>query len=383
MTNIAVVGVGQTKFGEHWNMSLRDLIVDAGILAIKDSGIDKEMIDAIYVGNMSGVFTGQEHLAAMTADQLGLSSKPSVRCEAACASGGLAFRQAYLAVKSGLHDVVLVIGAEKMTDLKTEKVINALMMAGSHEWESSIGLTFPGLYALMARRHMEDFGTTREQLAMVSVNNHKNARKNPLAQFQNEISIDDVLNSSLIAEPLRVLDCSPITDGSAAVIIASDVVAKKFEKPVCVLASSHTTDTLALHDRKSLTEMAATKLAAKQTYEQSGLKPNDIDIAEVHDCFSINEIIAIEDLGFCKKGDGGRFVEKGGIAVDGEKPTNTTGGLKAIGHPVGATGVRQVIDIVKQLRGDSFNQVNCNYGLTLNIGGSGATCVLNIFGKEL
>lgn len=382
---VAVVGVGQTKFDEHWEKSLRDLSTEAGAIALKDAGIDGRDIQSLYIGNMSaGRFIGQEHLAALAADQAGLIPIPATRCEAACASGALAFREAYFSILSGQYDIVMAAGAEKMTDLKGTDAIATLMGAGDQEWESAIGLTFAGLYALMARSHMEKYGTTREQMAMVSVNNHKNGVHNPLAQFPAEVTVDKVLNSPMISDPLTLLDCSPITDGASVVILASERVASRFEKPIWILGSGQASDTLALHHRKSMTELLSTKVAAKIAYEQAGLKPENIDLAEVHDCFSINEIIAIEDLGFCEKGKGGQFVEDGKIARDGERPINPTGGLKSIGHPVGATGVRQISDVVKQLRGDYGNlQVNgAKIGLTLNIGGSGATAVANIFGSE-
>lgn len=385
MTRIAVVGVGQTKFDEHWDKSLRDLSTEAGVLALKDAGLEGKDIQALYIGNMSaGRFIGQEHLAALAADHAGLTPIPATRCEAACASGGLAFRKAYMAIKSGEYDIVVAAGAEKMTDIKGTSAISTLMGAGDQEWESAIGLTFVGLYALITRAHMEEFGTTREQLAMVSVNNHKNGVLNPLAQFRNEITIKDVLNSPMIADPLRLLDCSPITDGAAAVILTSEKIARAFDKPVWILGSGQASDTLALHSRKKFTEMLATKVASRKAYEQAGLGPEKIDIAEVHDCFSINEILAIEDLGFCEKGLGGRFVEEGRIARDGEKPINTTGGLKAVGHPVGATGIRQIVDIVKQLKGvcGPMQVKGVNTGLALNIGGSGATAVVHILGRE-
>jgi acetyl-CoA C-acetyltransferase len=386
MERVAVVGVGYTKFDEHWDRSLRDLSTEAGALAIDDAKLDGGDVQALYVGNMSGGrFIGQEHLAALAADQAGLNPIPATRCEGACASGALAFRKAMMSIMSGHHDIVIAAGAEKMTDIKGTDAIAALMGAGDQEWESSIGLTFTGLYALLARRHMKEFGTTREQLAMVSVNNHRNAALNPKAQFPFEITIEDVINSPLIADPLRLLDCSPITDGAAAVVLVSERIAKKFENPVWIAGSGQASDKLALHDRASLTEMLATKSAAKQAYEQSGLTPGKIDIVEVHDCFSINEILAIEDLGFCKKGEGGKFVESGAIARDGEKPINTTGGLKGIGHPVGATGIRQIVDIVKQLRGEygPLQVKGASTGLALNIGGSGATAVTTILRREL
>jgi acetyl-CoA C-acetyltransferase len=384
MRNVAVIGAGQTKFGELWNRSLRDMIVEAGNAAIANAKIDKKQIQSLYIGNMSaGRFVGQEHLGALAADHLGLNPIPATRCEGACASSSLAFRDAYFAVASGRYETAIVLGAEKMLDVTNDEAITTLAAAGDQEYEAAIGMTFAGLYALIARKHMHDFGTTREQMAMASVNNHHNAVNNPLAQFRSEITVDDVLKSSPIADPLRLLDCSSLTDGAAAVIICSESAAAQYDKPVWVLGTGQGSDTLALHDRKSLTEMIATKFAVKEALTQANVALKDVNLIEVHDCFSINEIIALEDLGFCKKGEGGKFVERGEIKVDGSVPTNTHGGLKGIGHPVGATGVRQVCDIVKQLRGESFNQVkDAKCGLNLNIGGSGATSVVNIFGVE-
>jgi len=385
MTKVAVIGAAYTKFDEHWEKSLRDLSTEAGVKAIHDAGIEGRDIKALFIGNMSaGKFIGQEHLAPLTADNVGLTPIPATRVEAACASGALAFLHAYLAIKSGRYDVVVAAGAEKMTDIKGSDAISTLMGAGDQEWESATGLTFTGLYALIARAHMHRFGTTREQMAMVSVNNHKNGSLNPNAQFPREITIEDVLNSPMIADPLTLLDCSPITDGAAAVVLASEDVARRTRNPIWVLGSAQASDTLALHHRQSFTEILATKIAAKKAYEQAGLRPADVNIAEVHDCFSINEILAVEDLGFCEKGQGGRFVEEGSIALGGRKPVNTAGGLKSIGHPVGATGIRQIVDITKQLRGE-YGQLQVNgagTGLALNIGGSGATAVVNILSKN-
>ena len=383
MTNVYVAGVSQTKFGELWGMSLRQIMFEAGAGAIANSNLDKDCIGGVFVGNMSGGrYVGQEHLGALAADMLGINAEAS-RYEGACASGSIAFRNAYISIKSGQMDAALVIGAEKMTDVKTSEAVLTLAAAGDQEWEAASGITFASLYALIAKRHMHEFGTTREHLAMVSVNNHKNAVGNKYAQFPNEITVSDVLKSSVISTPLNVLDCSPITDGGAAMLLVSERLARASGISVRVVASGQASDSLALHDRMSLTEMLSTKLAAKKAFEQAGLKPRDIGFAEVHDCFSINEIIAIEDLGFCKKGDGGKAVERGDISLGGQIPINTTGGLKAIGHPVGATGVRQLVDITRQLRGDSHNQLKgVKYGLNLNIGGSGATAVVNILGVE-
>ena len=384
MRNVAVVGVGQTKFGEHWDKSIRDMIIEAGIAAVRDAEIERSDVQSLFIGCMSsGRYAGQEHLGALAADSLGMRV-PATRFEGACASGSLAFRNAYIDVASGRHDCAIVIGAEKMTDVKGPEAITSLAAAGDQEWEAAIGLTFAGLYALMARKHMNDFGTTREQPTTMSMNNHKNGVANKNAQFRTPISVDDVLKSSLVADPLRLLDCSPITDGAAALVIMSENLAKKAANPVWVLGSGQGSDTVALHDRISFTEMVATRTAAKEALSEAKIDIGDMSMIEVHDCFSINEIIALEDLGFCEKGRGGRFVEAGNIDINGEIPVNTTGGLKAGGHPVGATGVRQAIDIVRQLRGDSCNQLkNPLYGMNLNVGGSGATAVVNIFGKEL
>lgn len=384
MKNIGIIGIGQTKFGEHWNQSLRELGREAGLAAIKDSGLDIKDIQGIYVGNMAGgKFAGQEHVAALVASDLGVNI-PSTRMEGACASGSLAFRHACLAVDSGRYNAVMVLGVEKMSDLSVSSTASALMGAGDQELESTVGLTFPGLYALIARAHMHKYGTTSEQMAMVSVNNHKNGVKNPYAQFRSEITVAQVLKSTMVADPLHMLDCSPITDGAAAVIITSEKLARKSEKkPGWVLASEQASDSLSLQERKVITEMEAVKIVSKHGFENSRLKTTDIDFLEVHDCFSINEILNIEDIGFCEKGRGGLFVENGEIGLDGVIPTNTSGGLKSVGHPVGATGVRQVVDVIRQIRGEAFNQLKkADYGLTLNIGGSGATSVLNIIGGE-
>lgn len=383
MMRVAVVGIGCTKLGEHWMKSLRDLSTEAGALALKDAGIDGKDIQALYIGNMSaGRFIGQEHLGALAADQAGLNPIPATRCESACASGSLAFRKAYLSILSGEYDIVMAGGAEKMTDLKGSGAIATLMGAGDQEWESAIGLTFVGLFALLARAYMNKYGLTREELSLVPVKNHKHGLNNPYAQFNYEITVDDVLRSPLIADPLRLLDCSPITDGAAAVILASEKVAERFKKPVWILGSGQASDTLALHDRKSLTEIPATQIAARRAYEKANLKPDDIDVAEVHDCFSIAEILAYEDLGFAERGKGKELLLNKDVMIGGRIPVNTDGGLK-MGHPVGATGIKQIVEIVKQLRGEASNQVkNAKIGLTHNIGGSGATCLVHIFGRE-
>lgn len=384
MKSVSIIGAGLTKFGEHWEKSFRQLAVEAGVKAIQNSKIEEEKLGAVYAGCMaSGRFIGQEHIGALIADQLGLNPIPSVRLEAACSSGSVALRNAFFSIASGQHDIVLVIGAEKMTEVSGAQAGFALGGAGDQESELFHGATFPALYALMARAHMEKFGTTEEQMAAVSVKNHHNGVFNPNAQFQKEITIEEVMHSGYVASPLKLLDCSPITDGAAAVIIAETTLAKKLcEQPVEIIASTQASDTVALTERKSLTELFATRFAAKKAFEQAKLKPANIDLVEVHDCFSCAEVFAIEDIGFFKKGEGGKATELGKTALDGEIPINTSGGLK-MGHPVGATGVKQAIEIFEQLNGEAKKRQikGAKIGLTHNVGGSGATAVIHIFRK--
>lgn len=384
MRDVAIIGVGLTKFGELWDKSFRNLIAEAGTKAILDAGIEGKEIDALYVGSMSpGRFVGQEHVGALVADSSGLSimNIPATRVESACASGGMALRQAYIAVASGMHDIVVVGGVEKMTDVVGGEATNILAMAADQEWEAFFGVTFPALYAMIARRHMYEYGTTREQLAMVAVKNHENGLLNPHAQFHRKITVDDVLNSPKVADPLTLLDCSPISDGAAALILAPLDKAKEYtDKIVKIIGSGQASDSLALHGREDICTLKATVEAGKQAYKQAGIEPKDIDVAEVHDCFTIAEILAMEDLGFVKKGEGGKAVEEGRTRIDGDIPINPSGGLKAKGHPVGATGIAQAAEIVLQLRGEADKRQvkDAEIGLTHNIGGSGASCVVHI-----
>jgi acetyl-CoA C-acetyltransferase len=379
MREVAVIGAGMTKFGELWGKSIKDIFVEAALKAIKDAGVDH--IDSMYVGSMSGgLFVGQEHLGAVMADYLGVTPIPATRVESACASGGVSFRQAYLEVASGQSDIVLAGGVEKMTD--GAEVTETLATAADQEYEVYQGITFPGLYAMIANAHMHQYKTKREQLAAVAVKNHKNGAKNPNAQFRSEITIENVLNSSLVADPLRLLDCSPVSDGGAAVILCSMDIAKKFtDSPVRVKASAQASDTIALHSRRSLTTLDAVVRAAEKAYKQTNLKPADINFAEVHDCFSIAEIVVTEDLGFFDKGCGGSSVEEGLTSLEtGKIPINTSGGLKSKGHPVGATGIAQIIELYEQLQGKAgARQVkNAHIGMAQNMGGSGASCVIHI-----
>jgi acetyl-CoA C-acetyltransferase len=381
MRDVAIIGVGMNKWGELWEKSLRDIFVESALLAIEDAGVDH--IDSMYAGCMtSGLFVGQEHLASLLSDYLGAGPIPAARVESACASGGLAVRMGFIDVASGMSDIVLVGGVEKMTDVSGDGATFALSTAADQEYEVYNGITFPGLYALMARSHMQKFGTTREQLAQVAVKNHENGSKNPLAQFPQKITVEEVINSILVADPLTILDCSPITDGAACLILCPADMAKKISKkpPVKIIASGNATDTIALHSRSDFTILNATVKAAERAYKMANVTPENIDLAEVHDCFTIAEIMIIEDLGFVKKGEGGKATMSGVTAIGGKKPINTSGGLKSKGHPVGATGVAQVVEIVHQLRGESgVRQVkNARTGLTQNMGGSGGSAVVHI-----
>ncbi len=381
MRDVAVIGVGMSKWGEVWKQSLRQLFVDAASEAIEDAGVDK--IDSMYVGCMSGgLFVGQEHLASLLSDYLGVASIPACRVESACASGGVAFRQGFIDVASGMSDVVLVGGVEKMTDVDGGQATYALATAADQEYEVYQGITFPGLYAMIANAHMSRFGTTLEQLAHVTVKNQKHGSMNPRAQYPFEVTLDGVLCSTLVADPLRILHCSPITDGAAAVVLCPLETARKLSnKPlVKVTGTGHSTDTIALHDREDITDLAATRRAAERAFKMAGVGPSDIDFAEVHDCFSIAEICVIEALGFVDRGKGGEAAESGLTALGGRIPVNTSGGLKSKGHPVGATGVAQIVEVTEQLRGESGKRQvkGAKRGLAQNMGGSGGSAVVHI-----
>jgi acetyl-CoA C-acetyltransferase len=383
--DVCVIGVGETEFGELWDRSFRDLGIEAGLKAIQDSKLRSEDIDAVYIGNMSaGKFIDQEHVSALVADYSGLADMhlPTVRVEGGGACGAIALLQARLAIASGMHDIVVVGGAEKMTDVGEVQAAEILSSTADQEWETVFGATFAGLYAMMARRHMYEYGTTREQLASVAVKNHRNGALNPEAQFQKEITIETVLNSPWVAEPLGVFDCAPLSDGAAAVVLCEAQKARKFtDTPIRIAGSGQASDFLALHDRRDLTTMDATVVAGKRAFQEAKLHPKDVQVAEVHDNFTITEILAIEDLRFIEKGKGGPATAEGLTALNGKISVNTSGGLKARGQPVGATGVAQAVEIVKQLRGEAGKRqvVGARRGLTHTLGGTGATAVVHIF----
>jgi acetyl-CoA C-acetyltransferase len=381
MRDVAVIGVGMNKWGELWAKPMRDIFVEAALAAIDDAQIDH--LDSMYIGSMTpGLFLGQEHLGSMLADYLGQNPIPATRVESACASGGIAFRLAFMEVASGVSDIVLAGGIEKMTDVGGDEATYALASAADQDYEGYNGATFPGLYALMARRHMHQFGTTREQLAHVAVKNHANGSMNPLAQFQFKVTVEGVINSTMIADPLRILDCSPITDGAAAAILYPLDMAKKrgINPLIKITGSGHATDTIALHQRADITFLNATAKAGEMAFKMAGVSQSDIDFAEVHDCFTIAEICVIEALGFVKRGEGGKAAESGLTALDGKIPINASGGLKSKGHPVGATGLAQIYEVVKQLRGDAGERQvkGARRGLAQNMGGTGGSTTVHI-----
>jgi acetyl-CoA C-acetyltransferase len=384
MRQVAVVGIGKTAFGAFPDRDLRSLAVEAGQKALENAGAKASQVEAFYLGNFAGPsFVGQNHLAPYVAAGMGITGIPATRFEAACASSGAAFFHAVSAVAAGLYDVLLITGVEKMTSQPTPKVTEILAGAGDLCGEVRAGATFPALFAMIARRHMYQYGTTREQMAAVAVKNHANGAKNPLAHMRKVITMEQALNGKPISEPLTVYDCSLISDGAAAVLIAPFERASEFtDKPVRILGIAQASDNVALDEKEDITTLRAVKISSEKAYKMAGVKPADIQFAEVHDCFTIAEIVAIEDLGFVKKGEGGPYSLAGKTCLQGELPVNTSGGLKAKGHPVGATGVGQICDVVQQIRGEAEErQVRRNsLGLAQNLGGSGATSVVTILG---
>jgi len=354
------------------------MFAEAALKAIGNAGIEK--IDSLYVGAMSsGLYTRQEHLASLMTDYIGQRGAAGTRVESACASGGTAIRSAFIEVASGMSDIVLAGGVEKMWDADDGSMI--LATASDQEYEAYQGVTFPGLYAMMARVYMQKYGLTREELAQVPVKNHRHAVNNPNAQYPFELSVNAVLTSSPVADPLRLMDCSPITDGAACVILCPLDRAKEFtDKPIKIMGVGSATGPLALHDHDDFTKLDAVRLASQRAYKMAGVTAADIDFAEVHDCFSIAEIIVAEELGFFDPGTAGKAIAEGQATYGGKVVINTSGGLKAKGHPVGATGVAQVIEVVEQLRNEAGKRqvVNAKLGMAQNMGGSGGSSVVHI-----
>jgi len=384
MRAVAVVGIGKTAFGAFPDRDLRSLAVEAGQKCLADAHVTPSKIEAFYLGNFAGpAFVGQNHLAPYIASALGIIGVPCTRFEAACASSGSAFFHAVASVAAGMYDLVLVAGVEKMTSQPTPVVTEILAGAGDTAGEVRAGATFPALFGMIARRHMFQYGTTREHLAAVAVKNHSNGAKNPLAHMRKMITMEQALAGKPIAEPLTIYDCSLVSDGAAAVLIAPMERAAEFtSKPAKVLGIAQTSDAVALDNKDDITTFRAVRLAGEKAYKMAGVEPTDIEFAELHDCFTIAEIIAMEDLGWVAKGGGGPYAISGSTCLKGERPVNPSGGLKSKGHPVGATGVGQICDLVMQIRREAGDlQVQRHsLGLAENLGGSGATAVVTILG---
>jgi len=380
----SIVSVGVTKFGVREGIYSRELFAEAAREAFEACPdlSPKKDIDGVFMGQMSESYEHQAHVAPMIADWVGLLPIPVVRTEAACASSGVALRCAILAIKSRMHEIVLVGGVEKMTNLPTADVTENLGMASDFPFEQWHGITFPGIFAMMATAHMARHGTTEEQLAEVAVKNHENGALNSKAHFQKRITINDVLSSRIVAWPLKLYDCSPISDGASCVVLAAPKLARKFtDTPVHIVGSGQAQDTLGLFEREDVTSMNVSKIAAKEAYRMAGVGAKQIDVAELHDCFTIAEIMAYEALGLCKPGQGGNLIEEGVTNRDGRIPVNTSGGLKAKGHPVGATGTAQACEIYLQLTGQAGKRQvkGAKMGLTQNVGGSASTGVVHVY----
>jgi len=379
-----IVSAGLSKFGLREGTMCRELFAEAAQEAFsRIPNIDPARdIQALFVGHMGESYEHQGHTGPTLADWTGILPKPSLRVEAACASSGVALRTAIMSIMSGLYKVVMVGGVEKMTHRTTAEVTEFLAMASDMPFEQWHGITFPGLYALMATAHMNKYGTTEEQMAKVAVKNHHNGTMNPKAHMQKEITVEKIMSSRVVAWPLKLYDCSLITDGASCLILVDPSIARKFtDEPVHIIGSGQASDTIGLYERDSLTSLKAARIAGKEAYKMAGIGPEDVDVAEVHDCFTIAEIIAYEDLGFCSPGEGGKLVEEGVTELGGKIPVNPSGGLKAKGHPVGATGTAQAYEMYLQLTGQAGKRQvdDAEVGLSHNVGGSGATAAVHIY----
>ncbi len=378
-----IVSAGISKFGRREGVYARELFAEAALDAFhRVEKLDPAKdIKAAFIGQMSEAYEHQAHTAPIAASWAGLLPAPAMRVENACASSGSALRCGIMAIMSGLYDIVLVGGVEKMTNQPTPEVTGILATASDYPFEQWNGMTFPGLFALLATAHMHEYGTTEEQMAAVAVKNHKNGALNPMAHMQKEVSLDEVMKSRVVSWPLKLYDCSLITDGASCVILTKPKLAKKLTKNyVHIIGTGQSQDTFSLHERESLTTIKAAKIAAQEAYKMADVRAKDINVAELHDCFTIAEIIGYEDLGFCRPGQGGKFIESNATSLKGTIPVNTSGGLKSKGHPVGATGTAQIHELYLQLTGqaDRRQVPNAEIGLAHNLGGSGATGVVHI-----
>ena len=384
MRRVAVIGVGVTKFGKH-ERTCAELFAEAAADAIQDAGVSPRAIQALYYGNVvGGEGERQLHMVPLAASVLGIPTVPTTRFETACATSHAAFRHAVMEIAAGVSDVVLVGGAERVLNLPTDAATEYFAYASDAIFEQPTGITFPGVFALIARAHMAKYGTTEEQMAHVAVKNHRHGALNPKAQFQKEITLEQVMKSAKVADPLKLYDCCPFTDGGAALVVVSEEVARKSRKPVWILSSAAASDSMFLHEKKDLSRVLATERAAQAAYRQGGRGPQDVDVVELHDCFTIAEIVATEGLGFFEPGTGGIAAEKGWTSLGGKLPVNPSGGLKAKGHPIGATGAAQVAEIVTQLRREAGpRQVDgAKVGLVHTLGGNTATVLVSLLSSE-
>lgn len=388
MVDVAMVGAGQTKFGNH-PLGLKGMWSEAVEKAFSsvDNDCSPGMVEEAFIGSIA--FGGSQlgNTAALLTEHSGMDGVSVRRVENACASSGFALRDAWMTIKSGQADIVVAGGIEKMNDLSAERKRYWLGVSGDTEWERLAGLTFPGTYALTARRYFHEFESTHDDLVHVSVKNHMHGFDNEMAHLRKDVSFEKARSGAMVADPLTLYDCCPTSDGASAVILVADHLAHQFtDTPIWVKGSGAGSDKLALHDRPSLTQLRATQLASQKAYSLANLQPNQIDLAEVHDCFTIAEVLATEDLGFAERGEGGIFARNGqGRRNEGDVTVNASGGLKSKGHPLGATGTGQAVEVFKQLRHqvEPTRQVrDAEVGLTHNVGGSGATCAVHIFGRE-
>lgn len=371
--SIYVQGIGMTRFGKLHDRTMKDLLLEASIEALKDAGNPK--VDAVFIGNfMGGSVYNQEILGSIVANDLGLGPVPTAKVEGACASGGIAFRQGVLGILSGEYDTVLIAGVEKMKHISTVEITHAINAAMDNDSnEKHAGLTFPGYFGVLANRYMYETEATKEHLAMVALKNRENAINNPLSQFRTPTSMEEIMEARMITEPLGLFDCSPTTDGAAAIVISKD------ESNIKLRASAQASGPTQMQNEDDLLSMPAVRESGRIAYEKAGLGPEDIDVVEIHDCFSMTEIISSEELGFFPRLEGYIAVEEGKTKPNGEVPINTSGGLLSKGHPIGATGISQLYQIVSQLRGNAPNQVeNARIGLAQNLGGTGAYSTVHI-----
>ncbi len=380
---VGIVGIGHGKFGKREDVTVQELAFEPFKEALDDSGLDRKDVDATIIG-ASPEYHKQRSISGVIAEYIGMNPKMTYLTEAACASSSAALHNAVAYIKAGMYDVIAVLGVQKMTELTTPEILALMGRVGDVQWESVFGTTFPGYYAMYARRHMYDYGTTEEQMAKVAVKNHFHAVHNPNAMFQKEILLEKALASKPVATPLKIYDCCGNADGAACLIVAEEKKAKKIsDTPIWLKGMGVATASMSVLRREQLNSLPSAVEASRQAYKQAGIKPKDLCLAEVHDCFTIAEILAYEDIGLAKKGEGGKLIDEGQTYRDGDMPVNVDGGLKAKGHPVGATGASMSVEAVKQLRGEAGErQVDgAEIALTHNVGGIGQYCYVNIYSR--